>query len=371
MSVSTATVERAGPAASGRQMRAAVYRGAGRVVVEQVPVPEIGEGEVLVRVAACGICGTDLKKIQHGFVTAPQIFGHEVAGTVVAVGRGTRRWKPGDRVVSFHHVPCGGCFYCRRRLFSQCPAYKKVGLTAGFDPNGGGFAEYVRAMPWIAERGMLEIPAGVSFEEATFVEPVNTCLKAVEKARVAAGETVLVMGQGPIGLLLMMLSCLAGATVLTSDPMPERRAMSERLGAGAAFDPQGGRLAEEVMARTEGRGADVVFVAVPLPAALSEALMLTRPGGRVLLFAQNDPQMKIEFSAAAVGVEEKEILGSYSAAVDRQEESARLVFSRQLPVAKLITHRFPLEEFDRAFSLASRPIRDSLKVLIMPVMEES
>ena len=216
-------------------MLAGVYRGPGRVATEHVPVPEIADGEVLVRVAACGICGTDIKKIQHGFVAAPQIFGHEVAGTVVAVGRGVRRWHEGDRVVSFHHVPCGQCFYCDRRLFSQCAAYKKVGLTAGFDPNGGGFAEYVRAMPWIAERGMVEIPAGVSFEEATFVEPVNTCLKAVEKARVTAGETVVVMGQGPVGLLLMMLARLAGATVFTSDPMPERRAISERFGATVAF----------------------------------------------------------------------------------------------------------------------------------------
>ena len=147
-------------------MRAGVYRGPGRVATEYVPVPEISDGEVLIRVAACGICGTDLKKIQHGFVAPPQIFGHEVAGTVVAVGRGVNRWKVGDRVVSFHHVPCGNCFYCERRLFSQCPGYKKVGLTAGFDPNGGGFAEYVRAMPWIAERGMVEIPAGVSFRRS-------------------------------------------------------------------------------------------------------------------------------------------------------------------------------------------------------------
>jgi L-iditol 2-dehydrogenase len=352
-------------------MRAGVYRGAGRVVVERVPVPEISDGEVLIRVAACGICGTDIKKIQRGFVAAPQIFGHEVAGTVVAVGRGVGRWKAGDRVVSFHHVPCGRCFYCSQRLFSQCPGYKKVGLTAGFDPNGGGFAEYVRAMPWIAELGMVPIPPGVSFEEATFVEPVNTCLKAVEKARVAPGETVLVMGQGPIGLLLMMVSRLAGATVLASDPMPERRAASERLGAAAAFDPGSGRLPEEVLARTEGRGADVVLVAVPLPAALSEALALARPGGRVLLFAQNDPHMEIQFPAAAVGVEEKEILGSYSAALDRQEESARLVFSRALPVADLITHRFPLEKFEQALSLAARPTRDSLKVLIIPTMEAS
>jgi L-iditol 2-dehydrogenase len=348
-----------------KEMRAGVYRGQGRVATENVPVPEIADGEVLVRVAACGICGTDIKKIQHGFVAAPQIFGHEVAGTVVAVGRGVQRWKLGDRVVSFHHVPCGSCFYCDRGLFSQCPGYKKVGLTAGFDPNGGGFAEYVRAMPWIAERGMLEIPAGVSFEEATFVEPVNTCLKAIEKARVAPGETVVVMGQGPVGLLLMMLARLAGATVLTSDPMPERRAVSERFGASASFDPSSG-LQAEVRSRTDGRGADVVLVAVALPAALTDALALARPGGRVLLFAQNDPHLKLEFPAAAVGVEEKEILGSYSAAVDRQDESARLVFSRTLPVAGLITHRFPLEAFEQALSLAARPQGGSLKVVMTP-----
>jgi L-iditol 2-dehydrogenase len=348
-----------------RKMRAGVYRGAGRVATEVVPVPDISDGEVLIRVAACGICGTDLKKIQHGFIKPPQIFGHEVAGTVAAVGRAVRQWEEGDRVVSFHHVPCGSCFYCERRLFSQCAAYKKVGLTAGFDPNGGGFAEYVRAMPWIVERGMIEIPAGVSFEEATFVEPVNTCLKAVEKARVEPGETVVVIGQGPIGLLLMLLARRVGARVFTTDPMAERRAVSERLGSAGAFDPLACSVGEEVRKLTSGRGADTVLVAVPLPAALPEALAIARPGGRVLLFAQNDPHMKIEFPAANVGVEEKEILGSYSAAMDRQAESAELVFSRALPLLALITHRFSLEEFGAALSLAARP-NNSLKILVIP-----
>ena len=347
------------------KMRAGVYRGPGRVATEYVPVPTIAEGEVLIRVAACGICGTDLKKIQHGFIAPPQIFGHEVAGTIAAVGRGVHHWKEGDRVVSFHHVPCGACFFCDRRLFSQCLAYKKVGLTAGFEPNGGGFAEYVRAMPWIVELGMIEIPDDVSFEEATFVEPVNTCLKAVEKARVEAGETVVVIGQGPIGLLLMLLAQRAGACVFTTDPMPERRAVSERLGAEATFDPLACSLAEEVRKRTVGRGADAVLVAVPLPSAVPEALAATRPGGRVLLFAQNDPHMKIEFPAAEIGVEEKEILGSYSAALDRQNESANLVFSRALPVSTLITHRFSLEEFGAALALAARP-NNSLKILVIP-----
>jgi L-iditol 2-dehydrogenase len=347
------------------QMRAGVYRGKGRVLVESVPIPEIRDGEVLFRVAACGICGTDIKKIHHGFVQPPQILGHELAGTVVNVGRGVTKFKAGDRVVSFHHIPCGDCFYCERRLFSQCPGYKKVGLTAGFDPNGGGFAEYVRAMPWIVERGMMLLPHHATFEDATFVEPVNTCLKAVRRARVAPGEQVLVMGQGPIGMLLMLLARHEGAEVFTSDPMPGRRAASQRFGASKCFDPVQGRLLDEVRHQTGGRGADAVLVAVPNPSLVPEALSLARPGGRVLLFAHNDPVMELTFPAAAVGVEEKEILGSYSASVDEQEESAALVFERKLPVRDLVSHRFPLEQIADALEMAARPTDNTLKVVII------
>ncbi len=354
---------RGGP---GRTMRAAVYRGQGRVVVEEVPVPEIGPGEALVRVSACGICGTDIKKIEHGFIAPPLILGHEVAGTIVAVGEGVGKRKPGDRVVSFHHLPCGQCFYCQRRLFSQCSRYKTVGLTAGFQPSGGGFAEYVRAMPWIVEGGMVPIPAGVSFEEATFVEPLNTCMKAVEKARVAAGEQVAVLGQGPIGMLLLMLSRHLGAEAVTSDPLPARRAASLRFGAAASFAPDDPGLREEVQRRTEGRGADAVLVAAAHPSLVGQALALARAGGRVLLFAHNDPVMRVELGVAAVGIEEKEILGSYSAAVDRQEEAARLVFERILPVREMITHRLPLAEMTEALALAARPRGGSMKVVVLP-----
>ena len=346
------------------QMRAGVYRGQGRVVVESVPIPEIGAGEVLFRVAACGICGTDIKKIQHGFIAPPQILGHELAGTVVKTGLGVTKFKPGDRVVSFHHIPCGACFYCEKRLFSQCAGYKKTGLTAGFDPNGGGFAEYVRAMPWIVERGMVALPSDVSFEEATFVEPVNTCLKAIRKARVARGETVLVVGQGPIGMLLAMLAKYVGAAVYTSDPMPGRRSASVRFGAKESFDPAAVNLFEEMRRRTEGRGPDAVLLAAPSASLVPEALAIARPGGRVLLFAHNDPVLKLEFPAAAVGIEEKEILGSYSASVDYQEESVALVFERRLPVKELISHRFPLERIADALELAARPKHDTLKVVI-------
>jgi L-iditol 2-dehydrogenase len=347
-----------------KTMRAGVYREKGVVRVEGVPVPVVARGEVLIRVAACGVCGTDIKKIFHGYVAPPQILGHELAGTVVAVGPGVTKWKPGDRVMSFHHIPCGKCFYCELRLFSQCKQYKTTGLTAGFTPNGGGFAEYVKAMPWVAERGIVALPDNVSFEEATFIEPINTIAKAVQKARVIAGENVLILGCGPIGLQLLMVAKLEGARLYTSDPMAVRRAKSISLGALESFDPSGGKLVEHIKARTDGRGADAVLVAVAHPAVVLEALAAARPGGRVLLFAANDPVTKIEFPAAAVGIDEKEILGSYSAAVDIQEGAAGLVLQKKLPVMEIVTHRFPLDRIQEALELAAKPTAESLKVLI-------
>src|SRR5271169_4560421 len=201
-----------------KTMRAGVYREKGVVRVEEVPVPEVGISEVLIKVAACGICGTDIKKIFHAYVPPPQILGHELAGTVVAIGPGVTKWQVGDRVMSFHHVPCGTCFYCERRLFSQCAQYKSTGLTGGFTPNGGGFAEYVKAMPWVAERGIVALPDDVSFEEATFIEPINTIVKAVQKARVTAGESVLIAGCGPIGLQLLMVANLKAPSSIPATP---------------------------------------------------------------------------------------------------------------------------------------------------------
>jgi len=347
-----------------KTMRAGVFRDKGVVRVEEVPVPEVGEGEVLIKVAACGICGTDIKKIFQRYVEPPQILGHELAGTVVAVGRGVDKWTPGDRVMSFHHTPCGRCFYCEKRLFSQCQQYKTTGLTAGFTPNGGGFAQYVKAMPWVAERGIVALPDNVSFEEATFIEPINTIVKAVQKARITAGETVLVIGCGPIGLQLLMVSKLEGAKLYTSDLIPQRRKKSLTLGALESFDPTSGKLVEEVRARTDGRGADAVLVAVAHPSVVSDGLATARPGGRVLLFAANDPVTKIEFPAAAVGIDEKEILGSYSAAVDIQESAAELVLGKKLPVMQIVTHRFSLDRIQEGLELAARPTAESLKILI-------
>jgi L-iditol 2-dehydrogenase len=347
-----------------KTMRAGVYREKGVVRVEEVPVPEVASGEVLIKVAACGICGTDIKKIFYAYVPPPQILGHELAGTVVALGPGVTKWRVGDRVMSFHHIPCGACFYCERRLFSQCAQYKTTGLTGGFTPNGGGFGEYVKAMPWVAERGIVALPDDVSFEEATFLEPINTIVKAVQKARIVASETVLIAGCGPIGLQLLMVAKLQGARVFTSDPMAVRREKSISLGALESFDPTNGKLSEVLKTRTEGRGVDAVLVAVAHPSVVVDALAAARPGGRVLLFAANDPVTKIEFPASAVGIDEKEILGSYSAAVDIQQAAAELVLQKKLPVMEIVSHRYPLDRIQEALELAAHPTEESLKILI-------
>src|SRR3984893_16832543 len=238
-------------------MKAAVYRGSSRVAVETIPVPEIGPGEILVRVETCGICHTDLKKIAYDLLDPPRVYGHETAGVVAAVGSDVKRFRPGDRVVVFHHIPCGACFYCSRKLYAQCPVYKKVGVTAGFEPAGGGFSQYVRAMDWIVERGVEKIPAGVSFDQACFVEPVNTCLKGVKQIDPQPEDVVAILGQGPIGLIFTMMVARIGSKIVATDTMPGRRKLSLEFGASEAYDPRGEDLEKAVRSMTEGRGADL------------------------------------------------------------------------------------------------------------------
>ncbi|MGA8030021.1 MAG: alcohol dehydrogenase catalytic domain-containing protein [Bryobacteraceae bacterium] len=346
-------------------MKAAVYLGGGRVAVESVRTPEIGSGEILIRVESCGICHTDLKKIAHDLLPPPRIYGHETAGIVAAVGERVTKYAPGDRVIAFHHIPCGECFYCDRRLYAQCAVYKNVGITAGYEPAGGGFSQYVRAMDWIVERGVEIIPDGVSFDKACWVEPVNTCLKAVQLLELQRGDIVAILGQGPIGLIFTMLVTRTGATVMATDTIQFRRSISERLGA-SAFDPREQEFGHAIKTLTDARGADAVIVATCAPNIVEQALSTSRPGARILLFAQTSDTERIEFSGADICVGERVLLGSYSADVDLQAESARLVFSGELALEQLISDRISLEEIERGIAIAQHPSEQSLKVVVHP-----
>ncbi|HEY2012859.1 MAG TPA: alcohol dehydrogenase catalytic domain-containing protein [Bryobacteraceae bacterium] len=347
-------------------MHAAVYRGQCVVNVEEIPTPVIGSGELLIRVEACGICHTDLKKIEHNLLAPPRVYGHETAGVVVAVGAGVSRFQPGDRVVAFHHIPCLNCFYCHRQTYAQCPVYKKVGITAGFEPAGGGFAQYVRVMDWIVERGVEKIPDGVSFERATLVEPLNTCFKAVVQCDPQPEDFVVILGQGPIGLMFNMLVHRTGARVAVSDTIAERLALAERCGAQFAWDPRTTDVAAEVKRRTEGRGADLVIVAASVPGIVDQAIACSRPGSRILLFAQTSATERIEASGADICMGERTLFGCYSASVDLQKESANLIFSGELPVEELISHRLPLVKIRSGFDLALHPGPKSLKIIVQP-----
>jgi len=355
-------------------MQAAVYRAVDDVQTEDVAVPEIGAGEVLVRIDTCGICGTDLKKIHTGSHAAPRVFGHEMAGTIAAVGEGVRGFAVGDRVMAFHHIPCGHCFYCRKKTFAQCETYKKVGTTAGLgEAAGGGFAQYIRVMDWIVgdgitPAGLIHVPDDIPFEQAAFIEPVNTCFKAIRLLELEPDDTVLVIGQGSIGVLLAALARQTGATVLTSDMYAERHAIAAGYGLDHPLDARGDVVAA-CKAVTEGRGADVALVAVGADALIATAMAAIRPGGRVMLFASTQ-HGTAAFDPAAVCMDEKTLMGSYSASVAIQQEGIDLVFegyrSGKLDLTKLISHRFSLRDAAEAIDLASHPKADSMKIVLKP-----
>jgi L-iditol 2-dehydrogenase len=352
-------------------MRAVVYRGINDMRVETVSVPEVGRGELLIKVATCGICGTDLKKIHMGSHSAPRIFGHEMAGTVVRVGEGVTNYAAGDRVMTFHHVPCGDCYYCRKKTPSQCPLYLKTGVTAGFAPSGGGFSEYIRVMDFVvANRGVVRIPDDVPFEQAAFIEPVNTVLKGVKLLNLAADDTVLVIGQGPIGLMHAALARRTGARVLTSDLFPERHAIAARFGLKDPIHAGTENVVERVFAETEGRGADAVILAVGGNALIKTAMDAVRPGGKVMLFAQTQ-HGEATFDPAAVCVDEKTLLGSYSSSFSILDEVTDIVlggYRNGFDLTQLISHRFQLEQAVEAIEIASHPQAGSMKIMIEPVL---
>jgi L-iditol 2-dehydrogenase len=375
-------------------MQAVVYRGVNDLRLETVPVPRIGPDELLVRVAVCGVCPTDIKKIQYGTVPPPRIFGHETAGTIVRIGARVRRFKVGERVALHHHVPCLECHACRHHAFAQCAHYKRTGITAGFEPAGGGYAEYVRVMPFVLP-GVVRIPARNSFLEGAMLEPVNTVLKAVKRLALLRGDTVLVAGQGPIGLMFTRLLALQGMNVVATDLLQTRLDLAREFGAVATHCPKSkvqspkSKVASQnaesslthhasrithsavdpklstLINRLTGKyGLDAAVIAVPSDAVVRQARDLLRGGGQVLLFSHTRRGEQTALDLATVCVDEKDLLGSYSADFRLQEEVARLVFSRKLDARRLITHQFPLAQTAAAIELASHPTAESLKVVV-------
>jgi L-iditol 2-dehydrogenase len=348
-------------------MKAQVFRGVNNLSYEEIPIPSLETDEVLVEVGVVGLCQSDIKKILYPLYEPPRIFGHETAGRISAVGSHVKGWKVGQRVAVMHHIPCMHCAYCLNENYSMCDVYKNISTTAGFNASGGGFAEYVKVPGHIVRNGgLIPIPDDISFEEASFVEPTNCCLKAVKKAQIAPGQTVLITGAGPIGLMFIMLVKLFGGKAITTDLLPSRIEKALQVGAEAAFDARDPDLSTKIQAITGGLGVDVTLLAVPSDKAFFQALDCTRKGGKILFFAEFPDELEIPINPNILYRREIDLMGSYSSSFKLQNLSADIVFNRRIDVKALISHNYPLQDLSKAVNQAVKPTADTYKILIHP-----
>ncbi|MBD2199213.1 MULTISPECIES: zinc-dependent dehydrogenase [Calothrix] len=348
-------------------MKAQVFRGVNQLSYEEIPVPTLEPDEVLVKVGVVGLCQSDIKKIRYPLYEPPRIFGHETAGTIASVGADVKNWQVEQRVAVMHHIPCMRCAYCLNENYSMCDVYKNISTTAGFNASGGGFAEYVKVPGHIVQNGgLIPIPDDISFEAASFVEPTNCCLKAVKKAQIAPGQTVLITGAGPIGLMFIMLVKYFGGRAIATDLLPSRIEKALNVGAEAAFDARDADLPAKIQAITGGLGVDVTLLAVPSEKAFFQALDCTRKGGKILFFAEFPDEIEIPVNPNILYRREIDLMGSYSSSYRLQNLSADIVFNRRIDVEALISDRYPLQDLSQAVEQAIAPKPDTYKILIYP-----
>ena len=346
------------------EMTGCVWRGGPRVEVERLPVPEISKGELLVQVEACGLCPTDIKKIDMGLTEPPVILGHEMAGMVVAAGIGAEQFL-GKRVAVYHHVPCRNCRLCELGRYSQCAGYKRTGTSAGFTPAGGGWAEYVSVAPWIVSGGgVVEIPQWLPAKIAILMEPLNTCLKCVSGLPEWKG-TLVILGQGPVGLMLTALTHSNGWEVFAVEPLPERQKKSLCFGAKAVFHPRD-NLTAKLLEVAGPLGHDAIIAATESEEAINGSLLALRPGGTMILFAHTRMGQELKIDAGQIGVAEKQIVGSYSSSIELNSLTKEILLDNRFPWGEFVTHVFPLDEINNALALARRPEGGSLKVAVAP-----
>jgi L-iditol 2-dehydrogenase len=340
-------------------MRVAMYYSNEDIRIETMPRPTVGAGELLLRVEASGICGSDVMAWYRAR-KAPLVLGHEIAGQVVEVGPGVTRYQVGDAVVASHHVPCNTCRYCLRGHHTVCDTLRRT----NFDP--GGFAEYVRLPAINVDRGVYRVPPGVSWEAASLTEPLACVLRAQRMARVNVGTTVAVVGTGTAGLLHVQLARARGATrIFAIDIEAGRLRAAERLGADHVL-PAGDDVAATIKRENRGFLVDRVLVCTGAEGALRQALTLVERGGRVLFFAPSEPGVAVPLCVNDVFFgKDVTLTTSYAGSPADHMTALELIASGRVPTAELISHRLPLADTPLGFELVSRA-KDCLKVIVHP-----
>lgn len=340
-------------------MKTAVYYGPRDVRLEEKEVPKIGDKELLVRVHACGVCGTDVKTVMRGhpLIKSPTVLGHEIAGEIVKIGKNVTDHRIGERVVVAPYVPDGTCYYCLHGRYTLC--------TGLYDqsPAPGGFAEFVKVPPNIVKKGTLEISNTVSYEEAALTEPLACCLHGIEECRVSVGDCIAIVGDGPIGLMHLQLAKVKGATkIILSGQLNERLRLAEELGANVTVNETEEDPVRKVMDETNDLGADAVIVAVGSVAAAEQGLKLVRKGGIVNLFGGFPGQSELKLDPNLIHYSEVTVTGTFGFSHITFARALQLISTRSVEMNKLITHRFKLDEVPTAIDVLAD--RKGLKAVV-------
>lgn len=339
-------------------MKAAVYYNNRDVRTEEMPVPDIGPGEILVKVIASGICGSDVLE-WYRIKKAPIVLGHEITGKIIKIGKGVKRYKLGQRVFVSHHVPCDECHYCQTGHHTACETLH----STNFFP--GGFAEYIRVPEINVRKGVFVLPKEVSFEEGTFIEPLACVIRGQRIAGIKPGQTVLILGSGISGLLhLMLAKANKAGKIIATDINEYKLNFAKRLGADAAINGKSD-IKEEIRKITGGRLADLVIVCTGSFPAFTQALECVERGGTVLFFACTGPDEKLPVPVNEFWRKEIKLVTSYANSPSDAKEAIELLRKKRIPVEKLITHKFDLKEAGEGFRLMAES-KDSMKIIMKP-----
>lgn len=338
-------------------MKVAMYYSQKDIRIEKMPTPEIGENEVLVEMKACGICGSDLME-WYLKPRAPLVLGHEPAGIIVKKGSQVKSFDIGDRVFVHHHVACLACHYCLHGDYTLCEQFHSTNIKPG------GFAEYFKVPAPNLQMDALKIPDTLPFDEATLIEPVGCCLRALKKCNIQKGDSVAIIGAGTTGMIHTALSKILGAAkTIVSDLIEYRLNVAKKFGADIVVNPKNEDLTKTVKAETDGRGVDIAVVTAPSLEAYKAGLSACRKGGKLCVFAPTEPGKWLQISPKELFFSEIQIIPSYSTSHLETKTALELISSCKLKVEELITHRFPLARIAEAFKTALES-KESLKVIV-------
>lgn len=340
-------------------MKAVFIKEPNQVSINDMPSPKIGDGGILVKMKACGLCGSDLEKVYGSYGVVSNRLGHEPAGEIIAVGRDVKDFKVGDRVFVHHHVPCYECHYCKHEDYTMCPYYQKSNI----DPCG--LAEIFLVPEWNVKRGgVIKLPDDISFEEAAMIEPLACCIRAINKANIMDIDDVAVIGVGPAGMMHILLAKAYGAnSVFALDINQFRLDFAKRMGAKLAIDSNKEDAVKTIRDATDGRGVDVTIVATSSTKAFLQALELTRSGGRVVLFGVPPKGSTAQLDVNHIFSNEIRLIPSLAASEIETRQALELISSKRIDIKSIITHRFSLERAAEAIKCAHEA-RDAMKVVV-------